>query len=337
LVRLDDDTVALAAAAGGADLTGFSGSPTVALDPAMPAIEGFRAVLDNLATTIAANWQGTIDQVDPEFLHDLRVAVRRTRSVVANGKKVLPTHVVGPARAGFARLGALTGPARDLDVYLIEWSSYTAPLGASAVAALEPVRALLLQRRETAYAALVDALQSPEIADLMTLWRTWLDGPSPDDLRGAHAEQRLGKIVRRRIARAQRDLLERGRLIGPDSPAEQVHDLRKDAKKLRYLFECFGGLLPEAPRKTFVRRLKSLQDNLGEHQDAQVHVSELRVISGQLHEQGAAADTMLAIGQLAERLDQQRRAARAEFAERFEAYDTKETGRAFDAAIAGLT
>ena len=47
----------------GVELAGFSGSPTVALDPAMPAIDGFRAVLANLADTIAANWQGTIAQI----------------------------------------------------------------------------------------------------------------------------------------------------------------------------------------------------------------------------------------------------------------------------------
>ncbi len=336
LVRLDHDTLSLAAAATGVDIAGFSGSPTVPLDPAMPAIDGFRAVLDNLAATIVANWQGTITQIDPEFLHDLRVAVRRTRSVLGNGKKVLPAHIIGPARTGFARLGALTGPARDLDVYLIEWPSYTGPLGVSAVAVLEPVRTLLAQRREAAYMALVEALESPEVADLMTMWRTWLDGPTLDDLRGAHAERRLGSVVANRIRRAQTELLARGRLIGPETPAEQVHDLRKDAKKLRYLFECFGGLLADAPRKTFVRRLKALQDNLGEHQDAQVHVAELRAISHELHERRAPADTMLAIGQLAERLDQQRIAARAEFKERFESYDTKETERALEAAIAEL-
>jgi CHAD domain-containing protein len=309
----------------------------VPLDPAMPAIDGFRAVLDNLATTMAANWQGTIEQIDPEFLHDLRVAVRRTRSVLGNGKKVLPSHILGLARAGFARLGTLTGPARDLDVYLIEWPSYTGPLGVDVVAALEPVRSLLAQRREMAYAVLVEALQSSEVADLMTMWRTWLGGPPLDNVRGPDAERRLGDVVARRIHRAQHKLLASGRLIGPETPAEQVHDLRKDAKKLRYLFECFGSLLADAPRKAFVRQLKSLQDNLGEHQDAQVHVAELRAISHHLHETGAAADTMLAVGRLAGRLDEQRAAARAEFGERFGAYDTKETERAFHAAIAELT
>ena len=300
----------------------------------MPALDGFRAC----SATWPARWPPTGRHDHPdrsEFLHD-RVAVRRTRSVLGNGKKVLPPNILEPARAGFARLGTLTGPARDLDVYLIEWPSYTGPLGTSVVAALEPVRSLLAQRREHAYAALVDALESTEVAGLMTMWVTWLDGPSLEDLRGVQADERLGRVVAKRIHRAQTELLTRGRMIGPESPAEQVHDLRKDAKRLRYLFECFGSLLADTPRKTFVRQLKALQDNLGEHQDAQVHVSELRAISHQLHEQGTRADTMLAIGQLAERLDQQRAAARAEFTERFEAYDTKETERAFKAAIAEL-
>ena len=114
-------------------------------------------------------------------------------------------------------------------------------------------------------------------------------------------------------------------MIRPQTPADQVHDLRKDAKKLRYLLECFGSLLPDSPRKAFVRRLKALQDNLGEHQDAEVHVTELRAISRELHQDGASSDTMLAIGQLTERLDERRIVARAEFAERFAAYDTKAT------------
>ena len=137
--------------------------------------------------------------------------------------------------------------------------------------------------------------------------------------------------------RAHGVLIERGRLIGPDTPAEHLHDLRKDAKKLRYLLECFGSLLPDRPRKRYVKRLKALQDNLGEHQDAEVHVSMLRAISRELHDTGSSPDTMVAIGQLTERLDQQRLAARTEFAERFADYDTPATSRALDAVLDGIT
>ena len=58
--------------------------------------------------------------------------------------------------------------------------------------------------------------------------------------------------------------------------------MRKDAKKLRYLLECFGGLLAGGERKAFVKRLKALQDNLGEHQDAEVHADKLRTVADEL-------------------------------------------------------
>jgi CHAD domain-containing protein len=337
LARLDGDTLTAAVAAAGVDLAGVTSSPTVPLDPAMPAIDGFRAVLANLADTIEANWQGTVDQIDPEFLHDLRVAVRRTRSVLSQGKNVLPFAVVDRARENFAWLGTLTGPARDLDVYLIEWDSYTGPLGADVIAALQPVHTLLESRREAAYARLTEALRSAAAAELMSTWQAWLHEPTHVEAQGVHADRPLGKVVAKRIARAQANLVERGRLIRPETPADKIHDLRKDAKKLRYLLECFGSLLPDGPRKAFVKRLKAFQDNLGEHQDAEVHVSELRSMSRELHEGGASADTMLAIGQLSARLDQRRAAERAEFTERFEAYDTRSTRRTLDAALAGLT
>ena len=86
-----------------------------------------------------ANRQGTIDDVDSEFLHDLRVAVRRSRSVLSHGKRVLPAHGRDHFRAEFRWLGEVTGPVRDLDVYLIEWPDYVATLDSDSAAALEPV------------------------------------------------------------------------------------------------------------------------------------------------------------------------------------------------------
>ena len=327
------DALAFLADAAGVVLGGFEASATVALDPAMPAAEGVRDVLANLAETIEANWQGTIDHLDPEFLHDLRIAVRRTRAVMTQTKSVLPPAVVTEAGEGFAWLGNLTGPARDLDVYLIEWDDYVRPLGSAAMAALAPVRALLEERQALAHAALDTAMTSPAAARLMETWRTMLGQVATSEDRGTHADRPLGQLVRRRIIRAQSKLIDRGRLITLDTPAEQVHDLRKDAKKLRYLLECFGSLLADGPRKQFVKRLKALQDNLGEHQDAEVHVALIREIAADIHQGTATTETLLALGQLTERLEQIRIAARREFAEQFSVYDTSSTEHAFAAML----
>jgi CHAD domain-containing protein len=335
--RLDGRAVTAIAVHAGIDLGGFRDLPTVPLERDMPAVEGFRDVLANLAVTIEANWEGTAAEIDPEFLHDLRVAVRRTRALLGQGKHVLPPVVVAEARERFAWLGSLTGPARDLDVYLIEWEGYAGPLGDEAAAALEPVRALLERRSHAAHHDLHDLLRSGEAVQLLARWRHRLAALPFLEPRGRDADEPLGAVVDRLVRRAQHRLVHHGRRIDDTSPAEQVHDLRKDAKKLRYLLECFGSLLPDDARTQFVQRLKAFQDNLGAHQDAEVHVALIREIADELHGRpSCSSDTLLAMGQLTERLEQIRLATRSEFAERFADYDRKRTRRALDAALEGL-
>ena len=329
----DADVVDLAAATARVDLGGVSGSPTVPLDSSEPAADGFRRVLANLADAVDANWAGTVEDIDTEFLHDLRVAVRRTRSVLAEARRVVPTEDRSRFRAGFGWLGSATGPARDFDVYVLEWAGYIEPLGPGAAGVLQPVLEHIAERRRVEHVALAEVLRSDRYRDLMTGWRGWLDARWAGTA-GRDAGRAVGRVVATRVAAAQKQLLARGRAIAPSSPAEDLHELRKDAKKLRYLLECFGGLLPAAPRKAFVQRLKALQDNLGEYQDTEVHSAQLRGISRELHDNaGIGADTLLAMGQLTEHFERRRQAARHEFAARFAAYDDKKTRQALEALL----
>lgn len=333
----DTDTLTLCAAAAGVDLSGFKSTASVPLDGVVGAGEGFRLVLANLATTIMANWQGTIDQTDPKFLHELRIAVRRTRVVLANAKRVLPAEILDHTRREMAWLADITSTPRDLDVYLLEWSKYTDPLGADVAPLLEPVRDLLERQRIDGHFELERCLRSERAATLMNSWQAWLTEPLAGETPPLRAGRPLGPLVAERIARAHAILLERGRLIGPDTPAAHLHDLRKDAKKLRYLMECFGSLFAKRPRKQYVKRLRALQDNLGEHQDAEVHVDMLRAVAIELDQIGTPPDTLVALGRLMERLDQQRLTARVEFAERFADYDNAAGQRALDAMLDGIT
>lgn len=326
LDEMPGDLIGVVAHTSGIDLAGRTTSPTVPLDRSEPAFDAVRRVLLNLLDTIDTNLAGTIADTDPEFLHELRVAVRRTRSVLAQTKGVLPDDVRATYRDVFGWVGTLTSPARDLDVQMLEWDEQVAPLPDGAADALRPVRAQVERRRRAAHRTLAKGLQSARYTTAMADWRAWLTHPH-DAPPGA--EDPIGPTIARRIAKAQRRLVEHGRAITPESPPDHLHDLRKDAKKLRYLIECFGGLLPAKPRKVFVRRLKDLQDNLGQHQDAEVHVAHLHELAAQLNTRKSVdTDALLAMGQLTARLDQRRLDERAAFAERFAAYDTKATRRA---------
>jgi CHAD domain-containing protein len=324
------DLCGLVAGAVGVGLEGHASSPTVPLAPGDDALDGFRRVLANLADTIDANLEGTIADTDPEFLHELRVAVRRTRSVLAQSRGVLPAEVRDRYREAFGWLGSITGRARDLDVYVLGWDDLVAPIGADGTGALDRVRGELQARRTAAHTALASALRSDPCREVLVGWRQWLESPTVEP-----AGRPLGPLVAQRTHRAQDRLLAHGRAIGPGSPAEDLHDLRKDAKKLRYLLECFGSLHPAKARKAFVAQLKALQDNLGDHQDAEVHLEHLRELARDLHQRKRIdADTLLAMGRVTDHLERRRQSERDDFVARFQRYDTPANHRALDELLA---
>ncbi len=323
LAEVDGDTFAL-----GGPLVApgrATASPTIPIDGGLPAADAFRAVLVHLLDAVEVNRPGTIDDVDAEFLHELRVAVRRSRSVLSHARRVLPIDDVARGRAELAWLGAVTGPPRDLDVYQLEWNEYVRLLAPSSRRDLEPIRAHLDEQRVGAHDRLAADLGSDRTVEFLNWWRQALTTPAAVPARDGDAP--VADVVRERVRRAHRRLVEGGRAIEPTSPPEAVHELRKDAKRLRYLLECFGALWPAPARKAFVGRLKVLQDNLGTHQDADVHGHHLRALAAELAGR-LPVDTVLAAGQLVEQLDQRRAATRAEFAVRFADFDSKPTRQA---------
>ena len=99
-----------------------------------------------------ANEAGVRAALDTEFLHDYRVAVRRTRSALSQLKGVFDPSRLAPFRKEFAWLGEVTGPLRDLDVYLLTLPDYRSELPVASRHDLDPLEQLLMKtqpHRET--------------------------------------------------------------------------------------------------------------------------------------------------------------------------------------------
>jgi CHAD domain-containing protein len=337
LVPFPGDALERAVRIAGIDPGGWQGLTVPPLDRGAPALEGFRSVLRSCADALDANWQGTIDDLDDEFLHDLRIAVRRIRSVLTEGRQVLPPQLRRDQRTAFAWLGGLTGPARDLDVYVDGWAELTSPLTDAERRVLEPVLAHLRHQRTVEHQRVSDGLGSPRGQGTRTRLRGWLEVPDLEVAGGPRAGDPLGRIVAKRIHAAQHGVLTDGRAIGPESPAADLHQLRKDAKRLRYLLESFGVLGGRRRSRQIIGHLKQLQDNLGEHQDTQVQADRLRQAVAELARQGnVAAETTAAVEELAIALEARQAAARVQFADRFAAYDRKEPRRALAELLARM-
>jgi len=301
----------------------------VQLTADMPATIAVSTVLTRLFDTVQANIAGTIRDIDTEFLHDLRVALRRTRSVLKLAGSVLPGDVTGRYRPAFKWLGDLTTPTRDLDVYLLGYPAMAAKLVAATEPELRPFHDYIIRQRPVSQRRLVRGLRSAQFAQLVSQW--------PHDLQqvasSAARRPSAGRFAARRIGGAHRRVLRSGAAINAASPPEALHDLRKRCKELRYMLEVFASLHDPAEQSRAVNELKVLQDCLGEFQDTEVQQAELRAFAGRMvADRSAPAETLLAMGEIAATLAVRQRIARAEFAGRFADFASPR-GRARIAAL----
>ncbi|PVV16087.1 MAG: hypothetical protein B6D77_01305 [gamma proteobacterium symbiont of Ctena orbiculata] len=133
----------------------------------------------------------------------------------------------------------------------------------------------------------------------------------------------------RRISKLYKRVLKDGRNIGADTPADRLHELRKDCKKLRYLMEFFQSLYPKPAIRGLIKALKVILDNLGEFQDLEVQAKSLEDFGEQMLKEGAPASALMAMGILVGKLLERQQQARAEFVELFSAFSSESNQQAF--------
>lgn len=291
---------------------------------------GVKRVLRGLLDAWLAAEPGVREELDPEYLHELRVAVRRTRSGLGQIKGIFPPEAVERFRAELAWLGEITGPKRDLDVYRMMVPDFRLELPAELQTSLEPFDAFLAAHQAIEQAKLVAALDSERYRRLVEDWRSFLadPAPSPDDL--PNAARAVEDTAAERIWRAYRRVRDHGRLIRPDTPAEAVHRLRIEGKKLRYLMEFFQSLYRPAKMQRLIAAQKQLQENLGDFNDAVVQHAALATLADAMHAEGlGTAATYMALGRLQTHLEATQAERRHAFAKRFRAFDGKTNRRRF--------
>ena len=306
------------------------------------------AMLLRLLDTVEANVPGTVADLDTEFLHDLRVAVRRTRSALKLAGDALPGDLAERFSSEFRWLGDLTTPMRDLDTFLLGFDSSVGALADVDPADFEPYRAFLRRQRIGARRALLRGLRSDRFALLTSSWRRELielvAAPTPRSgnaraVRAAGAarvtrevgsakDRRDGltaaDLAADRTRRAWRRVIRRGAGLTAEAPPERLHDLRKRCKELRYVLEMFGPVFRPEPYRALVKELKVLQDCLGDFQDAEVHRDAVRDHAARMLAAGSAtAPALLAMGALTTRLGEAQRLAGQDAASRFGAFATE--------------
>jgi inorganic triphosphatase YgiF len=221
-----------------------------ALDPARSPGEAFGALFAAALTQAGTNAGGMIASRDPEYLHQLRVGMRRLRSALQAFAPILAGE--RPLKRALRRLSGDLGNARDWDVFI------------QTLEKLDPAPRLVRaarSRRSAARRRALAAVGSPEFRAFLFQSLRWLERQPWID-----PQATLSEFAAARLERLHGKTLRKADLSRPKSR----HKLRVRIKGLRYACEFFASCFPSEGVEPYLKALRALQEQLGELNDITV-------------------------------------------------------------------
>lgn len=286
-------------------------------------------IYKHLSDVLQRNHAGCIHNWDSEFVHDFRIAVRSTRVGLGRCKKVFPRALMAEFTQFFSWLGKITGPVRDLDVYLLQFESYQELLPFATREHLEPLRELLQHKQQQAYCELAQHLQSDYYIDSMQRWQDFLDTSPNEHPQELQAKWSVKQWADRKIWKTYKQVMNSAQVLSSYSPEEEWHDLRKSMKKLRYLIEYFQSVYPKSEMKQALKLLKLWLSSLGELQDLAVQIQTLRALGDEQAANGASGASLQAITLLINILVERQQAARVVLNDNIKSFSRAKNHRHF--------
>lgn len=245
------------------------------IHPEMHIAEACRLIWRDQLTNMLLNEAGVRFSDDPEYVHDMRVAIRRARAALTLYGDYFRPKAIRCIRKGLRRTAKALGAVRDLDVAIARLEQYAdrPARNADLNEKLEEWRG----QRAAAHADLQDWLGSKRYATFLTEWYKFCitsgrgvrdfataagQAPTPHQVRHVIPSMILSRFE---DVRAFETIFE-----STDAPPPEVlHRLRIACKYLRYNLEFVRNLLG-ARGDVLIESLRILQDNLGDLNDAAV-------------------------------------------------------------------
>jgi triphosphatase len=231
-----------------------------------------------------SNLRGAMGSDDDEYLHQMRVALRRLRVVLRMAEKVRADVQLAELRNDISALCVALGHIREWDVFIAQTVQ---PMCARMAghAGLQALLAASERQRAASYAALRSTTQAREFQRLLLRFAIWMNGPYWR--RQAETALLAHDFATRRLNKLAKGFARSGQQLNT-ADAAQLHALRILAKKLRYSAEFFAALYNEQKTRPYVAALSEVQEVLGQINDVAV---AHRIL------EGLAADTALAVHQ----------------------------------------
>ncbi|WP_194397633.1 CHAD domain-containing protein [Microbacterium atlanticum] len=256
-------------------------------------------VLGDILRRAAAEVEETLPAAladEPDAVHQHRVRVRRLRSVLAGFEDSLDTGQADRLRVAYAEWGSQLGVVRDIEVRASVAAETLEDAGITDPAI---IRRLVDSERDAypaAHARLVELAASPRAQERARTLERFVEAMYVVD-HDRPAEPALAEVLRaqvKRVRTAARRL---------DESTERFHDLRKAARRARYVAEAVADAVPDfAPHtvQAIAEAGDDLHDALGGHRDLTLLAQHARQEGARAAHAGERSEDYEAIAVLAE-------------------------------------
>lgn len=307
----------------------YSAKRPVRFGPEVSVDRAVRRVLRLLLAMLRYNESGMRRTDEAVYVHDFRVAVRRARALIGQTRSVFPAAATEHFRKTLTRLGRMTSDIRDLDAFILAEDAYTERLSIQSpqyhaadgepLELLQQLYAFLRQQRRDCHRRLTAQLEKHWYRAALEKWQALAAEPAQP----TQPVTEVKDFIHERVLDQCRALagVPAARLVQAND--EELHALRIDCKKVRYLIDSFIDSLPDKPAQRTLKRLKRVQRRLGAIQDLsvqQVLIGRFQKAAPELAAGGHAANRRLA--ELHECLRAEKRALKEGIPAEFEALTT---------------
>lgn len=293
------------------------------LDKTSPARHlAYRCLLEQFNVVLAEESRA-LEGKDPEGVHQMRVATRRIRAAFRTFKRVLPSDLINDFSGEFKWVADCLGAVRDLDVYLSKLDEYAANIPQKYAASLNRYEQYLVDQRQNARKQLLDCLSGERYRKLTTAFANVFQHKLSELSQAEFSRPSIAAAALRLIRKQHKVLRKNRRSITKHSPDKELHALRIECKRLRYLFEFFEPFYGKE-LKNSIRRLRKLQQVLGDFQDACVATQRLTQYAESMPMQDENRVELIALGQLIHMQTQHAAENRAAFFRVWKAFDRKD-------------
>lgn len=222
------------------------------------AYDGFRLLFYQIYLNTMNYKKNYLASNDPEDLHQLRIGLRKTRSLLKIAKELYNEDILNNLTDGFKKIAKETNEKRDFDVFI----DYLKEIDGSE----NIIKSLNFVSKNQAE-DVSEFMRLDKVTNFFMDYEIFLNDENGFYKQNSFEMKKfVGFCIRSEIIKIEKSIFK----LSAETENDRFHEVRIELKRLRYLLESFESMFDVNIIKFLIKKSKFMQDLFGELQDRDV-------------------------------------------------------------------